>query len=97
MCWLIVSSSMLKAQDVGQQHDLLTGRAGDLAHPLDEIHCGEPLVAGQPHVAREIMQVLHQADEQLPEALVGGVVEGPLNGFGDRLFGQIARHVCLSA
>ena len=78
-----------ETQDVGKQHHLLTGWAGDFAHPLEEIHCGKPFLAGQLHLAREIVEVLHQAVEHLPEALIGRRVEGPLDGLGDGLFVQV--------
>jgi hypothetical protein len=54
-----------------------------------------PFLTGQPHFTGEIMQMLHQADKQLPEALIGSHVETPLHGLGDRVLGQIDRHPML--
>ena len=78
-----------EAQDVGEQHHLLTRRGRYLADPFQEIHCGEPFFTGQTHIAGEIVQVLHQAHEHLAKAIIGRVVEGPLDCFGDGVFIQV--------
>lgn len=74
----------LETEHIGDTVRLVTGRGRHLAHGVDEVHTGHPLVVGQLNLTRKVVQVAQQAGEDL--AVPGRDV---LSHGGDDMVGEL--------
>jgi nucleotide-binding universal stress UspA family protein len=82
-----------QAQHVGQQDEFLPLVVALLAGAGEEVDALEPLGLGQLHLAREGVQVLHQAGHDLLQPRIGRVGEPGHDGLGDVVLGEVAHAV----
>jgi hypothetical protein len=75
---------------VGQQRELGVAGAAGTSRIGQEADRGTPLGIGQPHVAREAVQVLHQARHHLPKARIGSTRMPRDHGLRDGVFVDVA-------
>ena len=86
--WFICTTSMREAEHVGGEDELLALLVADLAGALEPLDRGHPLGLGEPHLAGEVVEVLHQPGEQLAGALVVGGAPPLLRELGDVVLGD---------
>ena len=55
----------LEAQNVGHAMRLIASLGRALAHSVDEVHTGHPLVVGELDLARKVVEVPEEAAEEL--------------------------------
>jgi hypothetical protein len=79
-----------QAQHVGQEDELLAFVVRDVAAAGEELDALEPLLLGQFDLAREVVQVPHQAGHDAREARVPGFGMASQYGLGDGVLVDVA-------